>query len=155
MPPRNRKPSRAAGAVEASAFPTWDDLVSEAHSSADMPPYQLALPPLADGKPRHLTIEVPDGARYIDLIRAQRRGDAPGMIEALFPDAQDRVQFTLASRGADWTIVDVVVTKVLRYFYGLDTYVEKRDDAGNPDSEGSAEDVAEEAASEVGKSSGS
>jgi hypothetical protein len=137
MPPRKPKLVAASG-NSTSSFPTWDDLVAEAHESADMPPYQLPLP---SG-----TVEIPvlKGDRYLNLVAAQRRGDAPGVLDALFPDPRNRAKVVAAMKGADWTIVDVMSAKVLRYFYGLDVTPAPRD-----------EGVSEEDDEELGKSSGS
>lgn len=152
MPPRTRRPAGKLSAADVSspAFPTWDDLVAEAHDQADLPPYQLPLP---GGE----VIEVPvfDGQRYLDIVRAQRRGDGPAVMEALFPDVAERTQVIAAMKGVHWVIVDVLAAKILRYFYGLDVAPKPRSDLGNPDTEGTDEDAAEEAASEVGKSFGS
>jgi hypothetical protein len=138
VPPRKRKP---AGPVDTTGptFPTWDDLVAEAHEAADMPPYQIPLP-------RGKVVEIPvlKGDQYLDLLRANRSGNAPAALDAMFPDPRDRATVVAAMGSADWTIVDVLSAKVLRYFYGLDVSPKKR----NPE-------VPEEADEELGKSSGS
>lgn len=124
MPPRTRRPAAAKTTAEPSAFPSWDELVAEAH--VDTEPYQLPLPAVktVDGKTlqkaQTVLVELLDGERYLQLLGSQRIGDAPGVLAALFPHPDTRQLVINAMRGAPWPIVDVVATKVLRYFYGLD-----------------------------------
>lgn len=141
-------PSRRAAQTTAdtSAFPSWDELVAEAH--VDTPPYRLPLPAVkgVDGKvfQETETIEIPvfDGERYLQLMAAQRVGDAQGCMNALFPDREERQKVVNAMRGAPWPIVDVVATKVIRHFYGLDISPKR------PDSDAELDEAAED----VGKS---
>lgn len=135
MPARPKK-------TDVSAFPSWDELVAEAH--VDLPPYQLPLPPIKNTETGEVVqesevIEIPvlKGDAYISLTMAQARGDAASMLFTLFPDNSTRARVMRATAGADFRIVDVITSKVLRHFYGLDI---KRD----PD--GSDDEAAEEAA---------
>lgn len=121
MAPRKPQLATAAAASTSSSFPTWDQLVAEA--TLDKPPYQLPLPATeVDGRKHRetvLEIDVPDGDRYLDLSAAQRRGDAIGVLQALFPDLADQARVRAAMRGVHFPIVDVLAGKVLSHFFGL------------------------------------
>jgi hypothetical protein len=123
MPARPRTALKAASEVQ--RFPTWDELVAEA--TIDLPPYQLPLP---DGK----TIEIPcpDGDKYLDLVAAQRQGNAVGIFQALFPDSVEQIKMRKLFRGTKekpvhFTIIDVLAGKVLRYYYGLGIETQEAD----------------------------
>ena len=133
MPPRSRSTARAtrpaaASLPDASLFPTWDELVAEAH--IDKTPYQLPLPDITEVDPetkrkkviqKACTIEIgtPSGQAYITISQAQRAGDASTILFTLVPKMEDRLKLLRALPGADFPIMDVIATKVLRYFYGV------------------------------------
>lgn len=115
MPPR--APKLATAEAAEVRFPTWDELVAEA--TIDKEDYQLPLP---DGSV--LTIPCPSGDAYINLVRAQRTGDAVGVLEALLPDNVEQGKLRRALRGTKekpvhFPIIDVIAGKVLRYYFGL------------------------------------
>lgn len=117
----------------AGTFPGWDELVAEAASQASVTePYRLPLPPDPDVPTEALDegqtpdpdrdvvlIEMPDGDRYLNLVAAQGRGDSMACLVYLFPDNADRGRVRRALKGAPWPIVDLLTSKVLRYFYGM------------------------------------
>ena len=108
--------------VDTSAFPTWDELVAEAH--VDKPPYLLPLPEIKDDsgkvvqKAEVLEIGCPDGGKYVSLTMWQQMGNASQMLFELFPEGTVRARVLRALRGADFPIVDLITTKVLQHFYG-------------------------------------
>lgn len=141
MPPRPKLATKAASETEVR-FPTWDDLVGEA--TIDLDPYQLPLPETSEEyvdaagrkKTRTVaatTIEIPvfDGDRYMEIVQAQRVGNAAAILEAMFPDKKDltRVRLAMKASAAHFPIVDVLASRVLRYFYGLS--IETEEKAGN------------------------
>lgn len=125
-------PARPKLATE-QRFPTWDELVEEA--TIDLPPYQLPLPPRYDDKGEEIeaatVVEIPvlDAEQYIGVVQAQRVGSAVGVFEALFPDVVTRGIVRRHLKGVHFPIMDVIATKVVRYFYGLS--IEKQVDEGN------------------------
>lgn len=109
----------------ASKYATWDEMVSEARTQVkDIGPYPLEL-----GEDDVVQIPMPDGARYIEIVTAQRFGDAGGIMDNLIPDKIDRTRVLTKMRGAPFPIVDVLASKVLRHFYGLPIRTEEQ--AGN------------------------
>jgi hypothetical protein len=111
------RPKTALKEASETRFPTWDELVAEA--TIDLPDYQLPLP---DGTA--IAIPCPDGDKYIDIVRAQRTGNAVAIFEALFPDNVDQGKMRKLFRGTKekpvhFPIIDVLCSKVLRYYYGL------------------------------------
>jgi hypothetical protein len=111
------RPKLAAKEASEVTFPTWDELVAEAR--IDKPDYILPLP---DGSV--LTIPCPSGDAYIDLVRAQRTGNAVAVLEALLPDSIEQGKLRRALRGTKekpvhFPIIDVIAGKVLRYYFGL------------------------------------
>lgn len=116
------KPKLATDAASEVRFPTWDELVAE--SKIDLPPYQLPLP---SGE----VIEVPvfSGEQYIQIVHAQRIGDAVGLFEAVFPDVKTRGKVIGALKTVHFPFFDKLTTKMLRYFYGLG--IETEEQAGN------------------------
>lgn len=113
MPPR--KPRLAD--TSDSMFPTWDDLVAEAN--IDKPPYQLPLPAVGKIPAEVVEIDVPSGEAYLSIVEAQSRGDSGAILRHLLPDPKKRQRVVTGLAGAHFPIVDVIATKVLRYFYGL------------------------------------
>lgn len=116
MPARPKLAAKEASETEVR-FPTWDDLAAEAF--IDKPPYQLPLP---DGST--MVIPCPSGDAYVELVRAQRTGDAVAILEALMPDNVEQIKLRKAMRGTKETpvhfpIIDVIAGKVLRYYFGL------------------------------------
>jgi hypothetical protein len=114
MPARPKLAKVEAGEVK---FPTWDELVAEA--TIDKDDYVLPLPNGAT-----VTIPCPSGDAYIELVRAQRTGNAVAVLEALVPDNVDMLKIRNAMRGTKeqpvhFPIIDVIAGKVLRYYYGL------------------------------------
>jgi hypothetical protein len=133
MAPRKPRTAMKQAEVDGTPFPTYDELVAEAH--IDKPPYQLPLPDKTV-----LEIPVPSGAAYLTLVDAQKRGDASTVFRVLVPaDEQPRMQIHFSN--AHFPIMDVLANRVLGYYYGLDNYVSITD--GSAD-----EDEAEEAAGE-------
>ena len=125
MPPR--APKLATKEASEVRFPTWDELVAEA--TVDKEPYQLPLP---DGSV--IEIPCPTGDMYLDLVAAQRVGDANGIFQALFPDNVEQVKMRKLFRGTKerpvhFPIIDVLAGKVLRYYYGLS--IESQEKSGN------------------------
>lgn len=125
MPPT--KPQLATKAASEVRFPTWDELVAEA--TIELPPYQLTLPPVGDKEPEVIEIPVFSGEQYIQIVHAQRIGDAVGLFEAVFPDLKDRGKVIKALKGVHFPFFDKFTTKVLRYFYGLG--IETEETSGN------------------------
>jgi hypothetical protein len=126
MPARPRTALKAASETTVS-FPTWDELVAEA--TVDLEPYQI---PFADGSV--IEVPCPTGDMYLDLVAAQKRGDAAGILEALFPDNVERIKIRKHMRGTKehpvhFPIVDVLAGKILRYYYGLS--IESQETSGN------------------------
>jgi hypothetical protein len=123
-------------------------LVAEAR--VDKEPYQLPLPEISEVDPdtkkkkivqRATTLEipVPSGDRYITISQAQRAGDASTILFSLVPSMEDRLKLLRALPGADFPIMDVIATKVLRYFYGVNlkpAAVPDPDDTGDGDEPG-------------------
>lgn len=130
MPARPKLATKEAAEVR---FPTWDELAEEA--TIDLPPYQLPLPARYDEKGKEIeaamVIEIPvlDAEQYISVVSAQRVGSAVGVFEALFPDVITRGTVRRHLKGVHFPIMDVIATKVVRYFYGLS--IEKQVDEGN------------------------
>lgn len=112
MPPSKSKDVR---------FPTWDELVEEARPSGEQPPYQIPF-----GPDDVVEIERPDGDRYLRIIDAQRRGDAVALMAGLFPDDKVRDKVRAKMKGADFEIVDLLGSKAMRYFYGLNIETEAK-----------------------------
>jgi hypothetical protein len=122
--------------VDTSAFPTWDELVAEAH--VDKPPYLLPLPEIRDDKGKVvqpaevLEILCPSGGSYVSLTMWQQMGNASQMLFELFPEGTVRARVLRALRGADFPIVDLITTKVLQHFYGT-LPTPKREDSDDED----------------------
>ena len=126
MPAKPRTALKAATETTV-AFPTWDDLVAEA--TIDKEPYQI---PFSDGTA--IEVPCPTGDAYLELIAAQKRGDATAIFDALFPDEIDKIKMRRKMRGTKehpvhFPIVDVLAGKVLRYYYGLS--IEAEETSGN------------------------
>jgi hypothetical protein len=117
------RPKTALKEASETRFPTWDELVAEA--TIDKEPYQLPLP---DGTV--MEIPCPSGDTYIDIVRAQRTGNAVAIFEALFPDSVEQGKMRRLFRGTKekpvhFPIIDVLSSKVLRYYYGLSIEAEE------------------------------
>lgn len=107
-----------------AGFPTWDSMVAEARSQvAEITPYRI---PFGD---KTIEIPVPDGIRYMEIVEAQRRGNARDALLALIENDMDRAYVIAKMRGVEWPIIDVITAKALRHFYGLPIEVEEK--AGN------------------------
>lgn len=117
MPAKPRTALKEASEVR---FPTWDEMVAEA--TIETGPYKLPMP---DGE----IIEIPvfDGDTYLEIIQAQRTGDAGALFELLFPDRADQTRVRKAMKGAHFAIIDVLSAKVLRHFYGLSIETEEQE----------------------------
>lgn len=109
---------------DASAFPTWDSLVADA--VVDLPVYQLPLGDIGEEKDVVVEIPVPDGASYLRILDAQRRGDSAVILRELVKDEADRTRIVVKMAGAPFPIVDTLTGKVLRYYYGLSIVSEEK-----------------------------
>jgi hypothetical protein len=123
MPAKPKLATVAASETEA-VFPTWDELVAEAN--IDKPDYQLPLP---DGST--ITIPCPSGDAYIELVQAQRTGNAVAVLEALVPDNVEMIKIRRAMKGTKekpvhFPIIDTIAGKVLRYYFGLSIQSEEQ-----------------------------
>lgn len=115
----------AAPSKDAATLSVWDQMVADAHSLVEeIKPFQLPL-----GDDVVITIPCPDGANYLEIVSAQRVGDAPRILAAMIPDLDDRKKVISKMAGVPYPIVDVLSGKVLRHYYGLS--IEAEEKAGN------------------------
>lgn len=121
MPAQPKLAGKAASEVR---FPTWDELVAEAQGPNPVTPYRIPF-----SEDEVIEIPVPDGARYLDIVDAQRRGDVVALMEALFPDRKVRAKMQTKLKGAPFEIVDLIGAKAMRHFYGLN--IETEEKSGN------------------------
>lgn len=109
------QPKLAGAAASKYKFATWDEMVAEA--TVDVPPYEIPMDP--ENPADVIVIPCPDGDKYVDITRAQLRGDAALMLEAMVPDAHDRERLRIKMRGIHFNIIDVITSNVLRHYLGL------------------------------------
>lgn len=108
----------------APTFPTWDSLVAD--SQVDLPTYQLPLGQIGEEKDVVVEIPCPDGASYIRILDAQRRGDSAMLLREMVKDEGDRSRIIGKMNGVPFPIVDTLTGKVLRYYYGLSIVSEEK-----------------------------
>lgn len=138
MPPRTRtSKSKAAQTDGTPEFYEWDALVEEAH--VDQKPFQIrvpVLPPEPDAKGKvpavdpdadtheMLTIPIPSGAAYINLVNSRNRGDMAGILVNLTTSTdtvEEGNELFMRLMGlmekADFPIVDGLAAKVLLHYF--------------------------------------
>lgn len=120
--------------VVADGFSTWDSMVADAQSLMEpIKPFQLPLGDVViDGETIQdvtLTVPCPDGVNYLAIVAAQRVGNAPAILDGLFPDPADRRLVIAKMSGVPYPIVDVLSGRILRHYYGLSAETEEK--AGN------------------------
>lgn len=116
-------PRKAALKKKTSQFPTWDELVAEAH--VDRPPFVLRDVPIFDektGKPtgEREDVEIPviSGQAYVMLTRARLAGDVGSVFMHLFEEDELRGRMFDLIGKADFPVVDNLALSVVNHYMG-------------------------------------
>jgi len=121
MPPRT--PKLAADAAADYRFPSIEDLIADAaKATEDLPDYVLPL-----GGEHVITVPRPDGATYLQVLAAQRRGAEDLMLQLLIPDKGDHKALLLKMKGAPMRLADTIIGNILSYYYGTGLLSEARE----------------------------
>ena len=111
----------AAPKTDAPGYNTWDQMVADAQSLVEeIKPFTL---PLGDDV---IEIPCPDGVNYLTIVANQRVGNAPAILDAMIPNAEDRKKVIAKMAGVPYPIVDVLSGRVLRHYYGLSAETEEK-----------------------------